>query len=281
MRFRALGVALLCSACSTVQPSLNQSKPGPFVELPIELRHRLPTVEVLVSGQPFKLFLDLGGFHAISLTTAELARARVRFHDSSHEFMNSAGTMFESRRFIAPNVVIGGVSFGDLEGGEFLFDGAVAPPDNNGYIGMGLLGQYLVVLDYPAKRVRLYQSGDVRAFESECGRNSFEVSLGDKAAQSVVRTDDGDLLVEWDTGATHNFIRPSAIRRRESAGRRSDMEQPTLTIASLRFGAQEVGPQEFQVAQFYAPALDAIFGTSFFASRRVCLDVPEGRGAIP
>jgi hypothetical protein len=280
MGFRAFGVALLCSACSTV-PGLNLAKPAPFVDLPIELRHRLPTVDVLVSGQPLKLFLDLGGFHAISLTTAELGRSNVRFLESPHEFMNSAGTMFESRRFVAPNVVIGGVSFGDLEGGEFLFDDAVAPPDGNGYIGMGLLGQFLVVLDYPATRVRLYESGDTRAFELECGRNTFEVSLVNKVAQSVVRTDYGDLLFEWDTGATHNFIRPSAIRRGESAGRLSGAEQATMTLTSLRFGGQELGPQEFRVAQFYSPALDAIFGTTFFASRKVCLDLPEGRGAIP
>lgn len=272
---------MLCGACSSVQPGPSPSQPSPLLDLPIELRYRLPTVDVLVSGQPFKLFLDLGGFHAISLTTAELSRSNVRFLESPHEFMNSAGTIFESRRFVAPNVVIGGVSFGDLEGGEFLFNDAVAPPERNGYIGIGLLGQFLVVLDYPAQRVRLYQSGDARALELECGRKGFDVSMENKVAQSTVRTDYGDLLFEWDTGATYNFIRPAAIRRGESVDRRSDMGQATISIASLRIGAQELGPQEFRVAQFHAPALDAIFGTSFFASRKVCLDMPQGRGAIP
>ncbi len=281
MNFHVLAIALLSTACSTVQPRLDESKPAPLADLPIDLRHRLATVDVLVAGQPLKLFLDLGGFHAISLTAAELSRANVQMREAPHEYMNSAGRMFESRRFIAPDVVIGGVSFGDLEGGEFLFDASAAPPEGNGYIGMGLLGQYLVVFDYPAKRVRLYRSGDSRALELECGRNRFEVSLVDQVAQSVVTTDYGDLLVEWDTGATHNFIRPSAIRRGQNPGGRNDVGQPTMSIASLRLAAQELGPQEFRIAQFYAPARDAIFGTSFFASRRVCLDLPQGTGAIP
>lgn len=281
MQRLVLVAALLCGACSTVQPHLSPSKPVPLADIPIELRQRLPNVDVLISDQRFKLFLDLGGFHAISLTTAELARADVQLLDGPHEFMNSAGKMFESRRFTAPRVAMGGVSFGELEGGEFVFDQALAPPDGNGYIGIGLLGQFLVVLDYPAAHVRLYASGDGRAFEAECGRNTFDVSLVDMAAQSVVTTEDGDLRVQWDTGATHNFIRPAAIRRGQDVGRRTDSGQPTLTIASVRLAARELGPLEFRVAQFHAPALDAIFGTSFFLSRKVCLDLPQGKGAIP
>jgi hypothetical protein len=281
MRRCAFAVALLCGACSTTQPPLATSPPVPLVEIPIELRQRLPNVEVRISGQRFKLFLDLGGFHAVSLTRVELGRADVHWVESPHTFMNSAGKMFESRQFIAPNVVIGGASFGDLEGGEFLFDDALAPPDRNGYIGMGLLGQFLVVLDYPARRVRLYPSGDRRALAVECGRSTFEVSLVDKVAQSVLKTEYGDLRVEWDTGATHNFIRPVAIERGRDAARRADPAQPTVTLASVQLAAQELGPLEFRVAQFQAPALDAIFGTSFFLSRKVCLDLPQGLGAIP
>jgi hypothetical protein len=277
----AFAVALLCGACSTVDPRLEQAKPVPLVEIPIELRQRLPNVEVLISGQRFKLFVDLGGFHAISLTTAELERADVRLVDNPDTFFNSAGKMFESRRFTAPDVVIGGASFGELDGGELLFDDALAPPDRNGYIGMGLLGQFLVVLDYPARRIRLYPSGDGRALAAECGRNTFEVSLVDMVAQSVVRTELGDLRVEWDTGATHNFIRPATVARGRDAARRTDAAQSTVTLASVRLAAQELGPLEFRVAQFRAPVLDAIFGTSFFLSRKVCLDLPQGRGAIP
>ena len=281
MRRRAFAVALLCGACSTAHPTLDPSQPLPLVDIPIELRHRLPNIDVLISGRRFKLFLDLGGFHAISLTPAELDRADVQVLDGPHTLMNSAGKMFEARRFIVPNVVIGGVSFSDQEGGEFLFDEALAPPDRNGYIGMGLLGQFLVVLDYPAKRVRLYPSGDRRAFAAECGRSTFDVSLVDMVAQSVVSTEHGDLRVEWDTGATHNFIRPAAIWRGRDTDPRPNPAQATETIASVRLAALELGPVEFRVAQFHAPALDAIFGTSFFLSRKVCLDLPQGIGAIP
>jgi hypothetical protein len=278
MRFLVL-IVLSCAACSSLPKPGQQPIIKPIADLPVEIRNHLPTVDVLVSGQPFKLFLDFGAFEQIGLTTEELTRTHVRFAKSSSKYINSSGEAFEAREFIAPNVVIGGVPFGDLQGGEFIhYPGG--PPDKNGNIGMGLLGKYLLVLDYPNKHVRLYQSGDEAALQKECGTDTFSISVVNGVAQSVATTSNGKLLIEWDTGSTDTVLRPSAIPDSSKLGKQLDDGPPIFSVASIRLGDHEIGPVQFRLVQFAAPAVDGVFGTDLFASRRVCLDVLQQKGAI-
>jgi hypothetical protein len=272
-----LASVLLCGACS-IAPGQGQ-RALPLAEIPVEIRNRLPTVDVRVSGQPFTLFLDLGGHRAIALTTSELARVPVRFRDGSDQFRNSKGQVLTSRRFLAEGVFLGSFYLGELEGGESIFGDSV-PPDRNGYIGMPVLGRYLLVIDYPQKRIRLYDSGNTAALIHECGGASFPVRLEKGIAVSTGSTEYGDRLFIWDTGATDNIIRPSAVPPEKATGRRIDDGPPVVTLERLKLGGLEIGPQRFRLVQFEAPDVDAYLGADLFESRRVCLDVRNGIGAI-
>lgn len=278
MRRGIVTSVFLCAGCSLLSPQ-SVRVPEPLAEIPIEIRHRLPTVEVKVSGEIFKLFLDLGGHRAIALTSAELSRAQVRFLSTSSQFRNSTGQILQSRNFVAENVLLANFPLGDVEGGESLF-GDAAPPERNGYIGMPILGRYLLVTDYTAKRIRLYQSGDHAALEQECGSRTFRVALVNGIAQSVGSTEFGERLFLWDTGATDNVIRPASLPPDKGTGRRIDDGPPVVNIESLRLGEYDVGPQEFRVVPFGAPAVDAYLGHGLFSSRKVCLDIQQGKGAI-
>src|SRR5258706_8947702 len=273
----ALASLLLCTACS-IAPEKGERVP-PLAEIPVEIRNRLPTVDVRVSGQPLRLFLDLGGHRAIALTTSELLRIPVRFNDSSDQFRNSKDQVLTSRRFLAEGVFLGSFDLGDLEGGESIF-GDSAPPDRNGYIGMPVLGRYLLVIDYPQKRVRLYASGNTTAMTDECGAKTFPVRLEKGIAVSIGHTEHGDRLFIWDTGSTDNVVRPSAIPPEKGAGRRIDDGPPVVTLERLTLGGLDIGPQQFRLVQFGAPDVDAYLGADLFESRRVCLDIPKGIGAI-
>jgi hypothetical protein len=277
LQWGRVATVLLCSACSAV--SSRAPVPDPLAEIPIEIRHRLPTVDVTISGESFKLFLDLGGHRGLALTTTELMRAPVRFVGTSNEFRNSLGEALQSRNFVADNVTVAGFPLGTVAGGEFIF-GGTAPPDRNGYIGMPILGRYLLVADYPAKRIRLYRSGDSAALESECGARTFAVAFVNGIAQSVGSTEFGERTFLWDTGATDNVIRPSALPSHKAAGRRIDDGPPVVTIGKLSLGDHDVGPLEFRLVPFGAPAVDAYLGEGFFASRKVCLDIQRGIGAV-
>jgi hypothetical protein len=213
------------------------------------------------------------------LTTAELERARVRFVGTSNHFRNSNGQSLESRNFIAENVMLANFPLGTVEGGESIFGDSV-PPDRNGYIGMPILGRYLLVTDYAAKRVRLYRSGDQAALEHECGFRSFPVSLVNGIAQSLGATEFGDRQFLWDTGATDNVIRPASLPPDMATEPRVDDGPPVVKIKSLKLGVHDVGPQEFRVVPFGAPAVDAYLGAGIFSSRKVCLDIQQKKGAV-
>jgi hypothetical protein len=269
-------LAFACSACSSVLHPLPEAWPA-AIEVPFEVRHRLPTVEVKADGEPFKLFLDLGGHRGIALTTAELERAPVRFLEGFDQFRNSAGQTIKSRRFTIEHLTVGELTLEGVVGGESIFGDSV-PPERNGYIGMPILGRYLLVFSYREGRLRLYKSGDDTALRKECGDRSFRVSLAHGIAQSVGTTELGTRLFLWDTGATTNSIRRSSLPA-DAALRRIDDGPPIVTLRSVRLDEVELGPLDFRVIEFAAPAVDAYLGADLFETHKVCLDINRGIGA--
>jgi hypothetical protein len=121
--------------------------PTPLAEIPIELRHGLPTVKVTVSGAQLDLFLDLGAYVPIGLTALEMERAQVQVLPGTTQLRDALGQAMEARHFLARDVALAGYKLGDLTGAESLSMGGFAPPDRNGYIGRPVLASYLLVLD--------------------------------------------------------------------------------------------------------------------------------------
>ena len=262
------------SGCAT-----DSTAPVSPIRIPVELRGGMPTVSVGIAGKTLKLFVDSAGYNAIALTAAELLRIPVTYSGESTRSTNASGEIYESRRFIAPDVVLGGVTIGDLDGSEFVFPAAAAPPDRNGYIGFALLGRFLVVLDYPGHEMRLYPSGSTAAFSRECGEKAFDIDIVDGVAQSVAHTNDGVLSFSWDTGSTRSVIRPSAIGLTDDVAKGAPANR-THRMTRFVLGAKDAGPQDFVVIDYAGIGVDGVLGTDFFRPRVVCLDFPQGAGAF-
>jgi hypothetical protein len=254
----------------------------PIVDFPIELRNSLPTADVAISGRTFKLLVDLGGFAAIGLTAAELESAGISPRGSSRHFVNSSGQTLVSREFTVPDVKIGGTSVGALQGSEAVFAEHNFPPDRNGYIGFGLLSRFLLVLDYPSRRIRMYPSGDERAFEDECGVHSFPLVVESGITKSLARSDHGELWLLWDTGSSDNVIRPTfhGVDLVPNDARKLEAP-PIVSMRSVTLDGNELGPIEFRAIPFVQPPVDGVLGTPFLQSHKICLDLPGRRGAIP
>jgi hypothetical protein len=269
----AISVSAAMAGCAstpiTVEP----------INVPLELRSGMPTATVLVGGTQFRLFVDLGGYSAIALTATELKRVEVRYLADLTRSTNASGDIYESRRFIAPEVSLGGVLFGDLEGSEFTFPEAAAPPDRNGFIGFALLSRFLLVLDYPSRSLRLYPGGYKDAMIRECGDQSFEIDTVNGIAQSIADTDYGRLVFSWDTGSTRSVVRPSTLGA-AARGRTAGAGTSPQTTAKFILGGRDFGPQTFLPIDYRAVAVDGVLGTDFFASRVVCLDIGRGKGAV-
>jgi hypothetical protein len=256
-----------------------RARPKPLVEFPVKIINGLPTLTVIVLGKPLNLFLDLGGFNEIALTSEELATIPVEFSGGTVSYRDSTGSVSESREFVVTNVKLGGVQVGPLEGAEFAF-GRAGPPDKNGYIGIGFLKNFLLVLDYPESRVRLYTKGDEKALEMECGTRLFSVARVNGIAQTNASTDLGNLLFLWDTGSTDNVIRTSRVERTHLRPQTSDDGPPIVKLQRFTLARRNYGPSEFRAIAFKAPDVDAVLGTPFYRANRVCLDLSRGVGAI-
>jgi hypothetical protein len=275
MRISALA-SILCASCALAPGG---EKPTPLATIPIEIRSGIPTIEVTVAGQPLALMLDYGSDESISLTASELARVQVRAQPGTRKFMNPAGERLEARQFIAPDVVIGGWHVGDLKGGEAMF-GSSPTPDRNGSVGRPVVERYLMVLDYPGRAIRIYPSGDARALEAECGIDTFDVRLIDGAVQSAAMTEYGKLDFVWDTGTTHNFMRPAAVPGHEKVAVVVDDGPPELTLTKLVLGGRDYAPQRFRLMPFEEPAVHGFLGAGLMSTHKVCLDLPQQKGAI-
>ena len=246
--------------------------PEALTKIPFELRSQLPTAKVNVGGQSIPLFIDLGGHLPVALSKGALRQVKVNYTGTSLKWRDWTGTIHESKRFVAPDVMIAGTSFGDLQGAEFNFPESADAADPKGYIGFGLLKNYLLVFDYILGVLRLYPSGDPTAIEAECGSQHFPIQVADGVVQSVIGTDKGKLIFQWDTGSTRNVIRPSSI---------GEAGTPMRPFRSFQIGEKQLTAQVvFEVREFAAPAVDGVLGTDFFASRVICFDVKTGRGAI-
>jgi hypothetical protein len=268
----AAGAAI--AGCSTTPGAIQ-----PLIQVPLELRSGMPTTTVSIDGIELNLFVDLGGYSAIALTEAELKRVAVRYLTESTRSTDASGDIYESRRFVAPAVSLGGVLLGDLEGSEFIFPEAAAPPDRNGFIGFALLSRFLLIVDYPDRSLRLYASGSREAMTRECGDNSFEIDVVSGIAQSIADTDYGRLVFSWDTGSTRSVVRPSAIGGRVRAGTPASETLPQR-MAKFVLGSRDFGPQSFLPIDYRGVTVDGVLGTDFFASRVVCLDIGRGKGAV-
>ena len=251
---------------------------APPIDLPLELRSGMPTVTVDIGGKPLRLFVDLGGYSAVGLTSGELRQVHVEYLSESIRSTNAAGEINESRRFAVPDVALGGVSLGELAGSEFIFAADAAPPDRNGYIGFALLSRFLLVIDYPSRSLRLFRSGEPGVLLRECGPKTFEVQVVDGVAQSTAKTDYGWRVFSWDTGSTRNVIRPSVVGRADTRATMT-REITSQRVTSFVLGGHEFGPQQFAVIGYPALGVDGVLGTDFFSSRVVCLDIPQGIGA--
>jgi hypothetical protein len=115
----------------------------------------------------------------------------------------------------------------------------------------------------------------------ECGAARFKVELRDGAVQSQGQTEFGRRLFLWDTGATENNLRPSVLPPEVVAAASTiDDGPPVVRIEHVAIDGIDIGPQSFRLWPFQEPAVDAYLGTGLFSTRKVCLDIAMGRGAV-
>lgn len=237
--------------------------------IPFVMKSDLPVVRVGIGDTQFELLLDLGGYHGLAIASDVLAKVPVTLLKGSDRVRDSDGKAYQAKRFLASNVIVEGVPVGDLIGGEFPANSL--PKPLKGFIGWGFLKQYLLVLDYNARELRLYDRADTDALRRECGSNQFKIDIENSTVVSMFHTERGDLKFHWDTGSSRNVLQQTVI------------DDPLLSstwLREFRVSAANIRPTQFDVREFAAPKTHGVLGTPFFESRTTCFDFVRRVGAI-
>lgn len=262
MRLRsaaAILLAYLSSALCAAEP----------IVIPVELQDGNNLTTVRIGGVKLRTIVDTGGWYAIGITSAALAKLHVRFSGTTTERIDGSGDKLEGRDFRVAALQVGGVTFQDLAGFEIRQapgGDLGGPPPFDAVIGRDFLAHYTVVVDYPRRRFELYPASRARAV---CGpATATMLPSQDGIMFSTFRTDAGVMNLGWDTGATYSVVQKAVAVVRGL--KLKDDFYATRRFALEHFDAGDMDLVSIDVAG--VPDLDGLIGFNFFEHRRVCFD---------
>jgi hypothetical protein len=239
------------------------------VEVRLRLDDHLPVVRAVVDGRPVELLLDLGGFDTVALRPEVLEELPVSFVGGTRRWRDARGKLHRSRAYRLGVVEIGGLRLNSVIGHEL---GSVVEPTLkglDGYLGLGLLRSFTVLVDYPSERLVLARPVTGLEVENAAEWPRIELELDDRGIVSRLRGDDRELSFVWDTGYTWSVVKPKAVR---GLATRDEDGQRRITLDSLGAGGAELGPLDLVLFAFRQPPVDGVLGYNLFAERPVLFD---------
>jgi hypothetical protein len=235
---------------------------APLARIHFTLQSRLPTVQALVNRRPVALFIDLGMYKSIGLSTKALESVPVVFSGKNDRYRDATGTLFTQRGFSVEQLQIGDLSLSGINGVEFNTE-----EEQAGTIGFALLKDYVMVFDYPHLELALYRPGTRLKLLRQCGMKPFPIEVVNGVVQTKVGTEKGELIFQFDTGSTDNLLRPSAI------GLDPTRNFPSVAFFQFSVLGKDFGRTRVGLNEFGAPNVDGVLGTDFLESKILCVDI--------
>jgi predicted aspartyl protease len=179
------------------------------VDVPMLFRGPMPAVEVLVNGQgPFLFAIDTGGAGQARVDSSLVERLKLPVVGQVRATDGSGGGVRNMDVVELDALAFGGVEFRKVRAGSRDYNASPNLPRVDGILGFGLFADYLLTLDFPARRVRLERGelpradgAEVLSFESPRGVPVVELGVGTQKIKADV-----------DTGNTVGaFVLPTAL----------------------------------------------------------------------
>jgi predicted aspartyl protease len=187
----------------------------PVVEAPMQFRGPLPAVEVHVNGQgPFLFVIDTGA-GGMARADASLVE-KLKLPDIGQVAGSDGGSGNpRAMKLVRFNTLkIGSLEFRDVEAASRNYN-VPNLPHIDGILGFNLFADYLLTLDYAAKRVRVEKGrlpkangSDILSFDSPRGVPTVDLVVGDSSVKAHIDT--GNSI-----GA---FVLPSGIAEKLTFG---------------------------------------------------------------
>jgi predicted aspartyl protease len=217
MNMRALKAALLALLLSLISLRASQApaqtnaaavKPT-VVEVPMLFRGPTPAVEVMVNGQgPFIFAIDTGAQGMARIDSSLAERLKLK---PVGQVQAGDGSGRNTRRmdvFELDSLTLGSVQLKAVRAPSRDYNVSTNLPRIDGIIGFNLFSDYLLTLDFPAKRVRLERGqlpkpdgAEILSFDNSRGIPIVELSVGSYKVKAHI-----------DSGNTMGgFVLPTAL----------------------------------------------------------------------
>ncbi|HKR02379.1 MAG TPA: aspartyl protease family protein [Pyrinomonadaceae bacterium] len=181
----------------------------PVVDVPMLFRGSMPAVEVIVNGQgPYLFAIDTGGAGSARVDSSLVEKLKLPVVGQVQAGDGSGRNVRSMDVVMLDSIVLGGVEFKSVRAGTRNYNASPSLPRIDGILGFNLFSDYLLTLDFPAKRVRLERGElpkadgmEILSFENPQGVPVVELSVGSHKVRAHI--DSGN--------SVGGFILPTAL----------------------------------------------------------------------
>lgn len=246
---------------------INNSESG-FSVIPIKIEDNLSYIEVTVDTTKIMLHVDIGDSdNNIRLSPALINRLNVKYTGKYISFGNLVGDKLKAKEFIIQNLSIGDFQFSNIKGFEAIYAKDFAPPNKDGTIGLALLRQFKVIIDYKGSSIILSRNN---IFPEKYNVNDWgKVNFYDRGIGIVTNAEINKKKIKlvWDTGAQCSMLKKHVI-----GNNTMKKEGDLFEISKVFFGNAELGPIGFIIMNIKQPPVDGIVGYNFFVKHIIFVD---------
>lgn len=265
-----LALVVLAACSSPPPPPPPRPEEVGVVRVPLVLEDGLPWVRASIQGQPVQLLLDLGGFDAVALTSESLSELEVNWTGRSKFTFSAMGESARAKEYVVRDFVLAGIRFPEVRGYEDLLHGKHRSQPRSGYLGLGVLRRFRIIIDYEAGRlVLIWPDAPMPAGYDVENWATLEFKDNPDGVMARVKLDGKERILVWDTGASHCVLKKGL----EGAAPVSVKNgHPFARMESFEVAGREAGPMDFALLAFSEPKADGFVGTPFFARHAVYID---------
>jgi len=265
-----LAIATILSWAIWQTPQLRSADTAPKfpVEVPMQTADGVPTVEVMINGQgPFVFGFDTGAQADPRIDASLVEKFNLKSTGQVQATDPSRRNFQTSQTYKLDSLSVGSLRLTDVNVISRDLKHSPRPLKVDGILGLNAFAEYLVTLDFPAKKLRFDKGelpksdgAEILDYKNEAGIATVELSVGDKKIQARLDTGNGIGAFVFPTAFAEKLTfagEPRVVGRARSAT--GDMEIKQIQIKDLI----KLGRHEFPDATVVYPALGDIANIGF------------------
>ena len=233
------------------------------VEFPLQTGDGMPTLELMINGQgPFVFGFDTGAQAGPRIDASLVETLKLKATGQAQAIDPSGRNPQTSETFKLDSVVIGSLKLADVTVASRNYKNSPRPLKIDGILGLSVFADYLVTLDFPAKKLRLDKGelpkadgADVIDYKNAAGITEVDLSVGDKKIKAHLDTGNAIGAFVFPTAFAEKLSlagEPRVVGRARSAS--GDMEIKQVQLKDVI----KLGRHEFPGATIVFPALGDI-----------------------